>query len=29
LNEAVKRGPYLSERKRVEPQPVVVPAERF
>uniref|UniRef100_A0A0E0DUP1 Uncharacterized protein n=1 Tax=Oryza meridionalis TaxID=40149 RepID=A0A0E0DUP1_9ORYZ len=27
LNEAVKRGPYLSERKRVEPQPVVVPAE--
>ncbi|OEL17147.1 hypothetical protein BAE44_0021835 [Dichanthelium oligosanthes] len=29
LNDAVRRGPYLSERKRVEAQPVVVPAERF
>lgn len=29
LNEAVRRGPYLPDRKRVEPQPVVVPAERF
>ncbi|KAJ1264023.1 hypothetical protein BS78_09G231000 [Paspalum vaginatum] len=29
LNDAVRRGPYLSDRKRVEAQPVVVPAERF
>nr|CAB3460755.1 unnamed protein product [Digitaria exilis] len=29
LNDAVRRCPYLSERKRVEAQPVVVPAERF
>nr|CAB3464495.1 unnamed protein product [Digitaria exilis] len=29
LNDAVRRGPYLSERKRVEARPVVVPAERF
>ncbi|KAL5230029.1 hypothetical protein ABZP36_028805 [Zizania latifolia] len=29
LNEAVRRGPYLSERKRVESQPVVVTADRF
>ncbi|EES18659.1 uncharacterized protein LOC8074574 isoform X2 [Sorghum bicolor] len=29
LNDAVKRGPYLSERKRVEARPVVDTAERF
>ncbi|KAL6848648.1 hypothetical protein ACP4OV_021231 [Aristida adscensionis] len=29
LNDAVRRGPYLSERKRVEARPVVVPEERF
>ncbi|CAN6345907.1 unnamed protein product [Urochloa humidicola] len=29
LNDSVRRGPYLSERKRVEARPVVVPAERF
>ncbi|KAK8457276.1 hypothetical protein SEVIR_3G153700v4 [Setaria viridis] len=29
LNDAVRRGPYLSERKREEARPVVVPAERF
>uniref|UniRef100_A0A0A9DE17 ARM repeat superfamily protein n=1 Tax=Arundo donax TaxID=35708 RepID=A0A0A9DE17_ARUDO len=29
LNDAVRRGPYLSDRKRVEARPVVVPAERF
>ncbi|PWZ18628.1 hypothetical protein Zm00014a_044212 [Zea mays] len=29
LNDAVKRGPYLSDRKRVEARPVVDTAERF
>ncbi|TVU00546.1 hypothetical protein EJB05_54009, partial [Eragrostis curvula] len=29
LNDAVKRGPYLSERKRKEAMPVVDTAERF
>ncbi|KAL6620674.1 hypothetical protein ACP70R_035813 [Stipagrostis hirtigluma subsp. patula] len=29
LNDAVRRGPYLSERKGVEARPVVVPEERF
>ncbi|XP_066368819.1 uncharacterized protein [Miscanthus floridulus] len=29
LNDAVKRGPYLSDRKRVEARPVVETAERF
>lgn len=29
LNEAVKRGPYLLERKRVEAQPVVATMQRF
>ncbi|XP_062232109.1 uncharacterized protein LOC133929388 [Phragmites australis] len=29
LSDAVARGPYLSDRKRVEARPVVVTAERF
>jgi 26S proteasome non-ATPase regulatory subunit 5 len=29
LNEAVRRGPYLLERKRVEAQPVVDTMQRF
>ncbi|GJN15178.1 hypothetical protein PR202_gb02072 [Eleusine coracana subsp. coracana] len=29
LNDAVRRGPYLSDRKRVEARPVVDTAERF
>ncbi|KQK04957.1 uncharacterized protein LOC100830727 [Brachypodium distachyon] len=29
LNDAVRRGPYLSDRKRMEAQPVVDTAERF
>ncbi|RLN30345.1 uncharacterized protein C2845_PM05G30140 [Panicum miliaceum] len=29
LNDAVRRGPYLSEKKHVEARPLVIPAERF
>jgi 26S proteasome non-ATPase regulatory subunit 5 len=29
LNDAVRRGPYLSDRKRREAMPVVDTAERF